>query len=227
MRYNWYLAFRRKTHGTFIVFLIGVLFLFSNANAEEITKTVNVKLFYPKKGTENGTGVPNWYYFWAGTACSYTRGSAYPWGGGSYTSGSFAIYNGNWANPVITIYNRASDAESYTYSYAGVNLNINRKGIDTLEATLEHEREHQRTDENWLSPNGIWRGKNDNDGDELPDDWEIQNAGLGFDPNNAYSFPGFPYGDDEEVWCELQAQGKSGNSSKDWADPGKNTNPPF
>jgi len=48
---------------------MGVLFLFSNANAGEVTKTVKVKLFFPRDGTENGqtqngTQLRNWYYFW-------------------------------------------------------------------------------------------------------------------------------------------------------------------
>lgn len=189
---------------------------------------VKIKLFFPKTEFQNPEKtVPNWYYYWSNTACSFIRGSSYPWGGGSYDSGTYAEYNGNWSNTVYTIYNHATGAEKYNYSYGGVNLNIDRKGIDTLEATLEHEREHQRTDEKWLSPTGVWKGKTDTDGDELPDDWENEHASFGFDPNNSYSFPNFLYGDDEEVWCELQAKGKKGNASQNWAWPGKQSDPPY
>ena len=81
-------------------------------------------------------------------------------------------------------------------------------------------------DQNWL-PGGIWHGKADSDGDELPDDWEDANAAIGYDKNNRFSFAGFPYGDDEEVYCEYAAFGTTGDSTKDWANPGKQSKDKF
>ena len=73
----------------------------------------------------------------------------------------------------------------------------------------------------------MWFGKMDFDGDELPDDWEDANASQGYDKNNRYSFSGFPYGDDEEVYCEKGAFGTTGNHNLDWANPGKQSKDKF
>ena len=68
--------------------------------------------------------------------------------------------------------------------------------------------------------------KLDTDGDELPDDWEDSHAG--FNKHNAYSFsPPFVYGDDEEVWCEMNALNERGCYDKDWANPGKQSHNPY
>lgn len=55
---------------------------------------------------------------------------------------------------------------------------------------------------------------------EIPDDWEDSHAG--FNKHNASSFsPEFVYGDDEEVWCEMNAINERGHYDKDWSNPGK------
>ena len=82
-----------------------------------------------------------------------------------------------------------------------------------------HEKTHRQVDQNWLA-GGIWNGKLDSDLDELPDDWEDANSVLGFDKTKATSFPTFPYGDDEEVYCERAAYGTTGEALQDWASPG-------
>lgn len=105
-------------------------------------------------------------------------------------------------------------------------MNVNRKGIDTLAATLVHEKEHRVVDQNWLS-GGIWNGKLDSDNDELPDDYEDAHVAEGYNKNNRFSFPTFPYGDDEEVYVEKKAYGTTGVSSEDWANPGKQSKNPF
>jgi len=89
-----------------------------------------------------------------------------------------------------------------------------------------HEKKHAEVDRNWLQ-GGIWYGKEDTDGDELPDEWEDENAALGYDKNNRYSFTDFPFGDDEEVYCEHSAFGTKGIESEDWANPGKQSKNKF
>ena len=37
---------------------------FDKTIAKEITKTVNVKYFFPKNGIQNPSGDPNWFYYW-------------------------------------------------------------------------------------------------------------------------------------------------------------------
>lgn len=185
------------------------------------------EVFFPKGATNHpGTGsgaTPNWYHYWAGTAVAgydLTSGTySYASGG----AGDYALYNGNPANPQYTIHGPAS-AGHEQYNSAG--LNVDRKGIDTLACTLVHEKTHRQVDQNWL-PGGIWHGKPDSDSDELPDDWEDANAALGYDKNNRWSFTGFPYGDDEEVYCERAAFGTTGDSTKDWANPGKQSKTKF
>jgi hypothetical protein len=81
-------------------------------------------------------------------------------------------------------------------------------------------------DQNQLS-GGIWFGKVDTDGDELPDEWEDAHASEGYDKTKASSFSGFPYGDDEEVYVEKKAYGTTGDSSQDWANPGKQSKNKF
>ncbi len=39
--------------------------------------------------------------------------------------------------------------------------------------------------------------------------------------DQSFTVHGFPYGDDEEVWCEINADGKTGTSAEDWSFEGK------
>ena len=186
------------------------------------------EVYFPKQernhpGTGSGS-TPNWHYYWAGAAVpgyDLTSGTySYADGG----AGDYAQYNGNPNNPHYTIHGPAS-AGHEQYNSAG--LNVDRKGIDTCAATLVHEKQHRQTDLDWL-PGGAWFGKTDSDGDELPDDWEDAHTAQGFDKTKASSFtPAFIYGDDEEVWCEMNALGSTGDGSKDWANPGKQSKTVF
>jgi len=104
-------------------------------------------------------------------------------------------------------------------------LTVDRKGIDTLAATLLHEKTHLQVDLKWKN-GGVWHGKADTDGDELPDEWEDAHATQGFDKTKRESFV-FPYGDDEEVYCEKQANGITGDAAQDWSNPGKQSKTVF
>ena len=127
------------------------------------------------------------------------------------------------ANPQYTINGPASAGHT---QYNSAALNVDLKGIDTLASTLVHEKTHRQIDLNWLA-GGVWHGKLDSDSDELPDDWEDANVALGYNKNLRWSFPGFPVGDDEEVYCERAAYGTTGESAKDWANPGKQSKTKF
>lgn len=186
-----------------------------------------VEIFFPKAAKNHtGTGAgttPNWFYYWAGTAVpgyDLTSGTyVYANGGAS----DYAQYNGNSANPTYSIHGPAS-AGHEMYTSAG--LAIDRKGIDTLAATLVHEKTHRQVDLNNL-PGGIWHGKADQDLDELPDEIEDAMAAQGFDKTMKVTWSTFPYGDDEEVYCEIQAKTTTGVAAKDWANPGKNSKTKF
>ena len=193
----------------------------------DVLPKAEFEVFFMKAETNHpgiGAGTtPNWYFYWAGTAVSgydLTSGTySYAAGG----AGDYAQYNGDPAAPHYTIHGPASAGHE---SYSSAGLTVDRKGIDTLACTLVHEKTHRQVDQNWL-PGGIWHGKMDTDHDELPDDWEDANAALGFDKTKATSFPTFPYGDDEEVYCERAAYGTTGDASQDWANPGKQSKTTF
>lgn len=185
------------------------------------------EVFFPKDEKNHpgiGAGTTaNWYYYWAGTAVT-----GYDLTSGTYSyatgaAGDYAQYNGNPAIPHYTIHGPASAGHE---QYTSAGLAVNRKGIDTLACTLVHEKTHRQVDQNWLA-GGVWHGKADSDGDELPDDWEDANVAIGYDKNNRFSFAGFPYGDDEEVYCEYSAYGTTGDATKDWANPGKQSKNTF
>ncbi|MFQ5456418.1 MAG: carboxypeptidase-like regulatory domain-containing protein [Nitrospirota bacterium] len=192
------------------------------------SRSKEFNIFFDKDGDEDGNGTDNWYHYWSISddgAASYNRTSAmYRYGGGSYGGSNFAGYNGNVTNPTYTVYNRASMSCAFNYSIPGYNFNNKGQGVDCVEDTLMHERSHHQVDANWQQ-GGIWEGMADSDNDELPDDWE--NTHDGFDPNNANSFTGFPYGDDEEVYGEIQGFGQTGTHTKDWANPGKQSDPSY
>ena len=196
-------------------------------NGSKIEETT-IEIFFPKAaknhpGTGGGT-TPNWYFYWAGTAVpgyDITSGT-YVYAVGA-NANDYAQYNGNSANPTYKIHGPAS-AGHEKYNQAG--LNIDRKGIDTLAATLVHEKVHRQVDIN-NKAGGIWRGKVDQDMDELPDEIEDAMMAQGFDKTKRTTWPMFPYGDDEEVYCEIQAKNTKGVAAKDWANPGKQSKTVF
>ena len=189
------------------------------------SKQHQYKVFFDKKGDDDTNTRPNWYDYWGmnGAAPSLV-GTAY--GGGSYTGSDWAQYNGNVAAPVYTVFNYASmDCDVGNYTHNGFSIAIHARGIDCVEFALAHERSHYQVDSNWLA-GGIWNGMADTDGDELPD--TVENTMTGFDSSNNYSFPGYGVaGDDEEIYSDVQALGNTGVASNDWANPGKQTIPPY
>jgi len=120
---------------------------------------------------------------------------------------------------------------------AAILFDFNKKGtgIDCVEDSIAHEINHQIVDARQFSATGAWKGLNDTDNDEIPDviengsqllsGWNLSK--LGFNPNNRYSFAGFPYGDDEEVLCEMVGMTAKGNSANDWANQGKQSDPSY
>jgi len=49
----------------FIIILFIVSFAQHSTFARKIERTVNVKYFFPKDGTQNPSGDPNWFYYWS------------------------------------------------------------------------------------------------------------------------------------------------------------------
>jgi hypothetical protein len=135
-----------------------------------------------------------------------------------------AEYNGDVDNPHFTFYDGAAGA----YQFESAGLSVDTKGIDTMAVNLKHEKTHWSIDINWRPPtadwptSGTWVGMDDNDEDQIPDVIEVAHAYLGLNPSTPSSFnPSFWLGDDEDFWCEWKARNTVGDASKDWANPGK------
>ena len=130
------------------------------------TEETYIEVFFDKAARNhpgNPINTPNWYSYSANTAVT-----EYDWPVECTVMPMEALEvmqstNGNPTTPHYTIKGPASAGQE-TYNSTG--LNVNRKGIDTLTATLKHEKQHRQTDLDWL-PGGAWFGKNDQDGDEL------------------------------------------------------------
>ena len=126
------------------------------------------------------------------------------------------------------------DSTGSPRSFPALNITLsfvkaNWEGIDSVEQTLEHEKEHVLHWRNWEPPGGVWFavygvrttgvGGNDRDADYLPNAFE-DTFGTRWDV--ARTFAGFYLsGNDNEVLCEQQAGTPSLAGSNDWAYPGK------
>lgn len=192
-------------------------------------------LFFDKNGDEDNDGTDNWWEYWPqnaeGATTIHDSWGTYRYVGGSYSSPSFATYNGNPSAPSMNVTNRSTMSCAYNYRLpltgtAVYDFSTLGSGIDCIETVLAHERRHHQTDLD-NGAGGAWNGLPDADNDELPDMIETNLASLGFDPSRANSFPAFPFGDDEEVYCDIAGYHRTGIGTNDFASPGKQTNPAF
>lgn len=189
------------------------------------------KLFFEKWGDDNMDGTPNWFEYWQKdnacpglNECKYDRFEKDY--GGYYPTLDKIIFG-----PLV-----ATSGEVVTLPVLGT-IGGNGIGIDCCYQTMAHELKHKWVAHNW-NAGGIWDGKTDKDKDELPDDWEDTYSYNGHkfnkadnDTYNVHSVdPNWgnyeSYGD-QEVLCRIEEQGKIVAKEKDWACPGKQTNPPY
>jgi hypothetical protein len=208
-----------------------------------IYRNHNYKVYFNKFGDDNGDC--QWYTIWNGCAKNWFEywkdDGAVPGLAQSY------VKYGNFSDPAIiggfsplthniTIGDAAALSDhSYTvpkvdscpgYTFPGAS------GIDLTAITLSHEGKHKTNDENWHAF-GPWFLKTDTDHDGIPDDYEASTTKT--DPKDAdtcnlagvFSAPDYANYGDDELTARLAEQGVSGVASKDWANPGKQTNIPF
>lgn len=188
------------------------------------------KLFFEKQGNYDGDDEPNWFEYWQkNNACPDLNQCEYDsaeTGFGGYSPSLDKVTLGPLAaqdNKVVTI---------PTLGACGGGL-----GIDCCYQTVAHELKHKWVADNWKA-GGIWNGKTDTDGDELPDDWEDTYTYKGHKFSKAnndtynvhlmYAHWGdyWSYGD-QEALCRIEENGKVVAAEKDWACPGKQSDPVY
>jgi hypothetical protein len=115
----------------------------STGESETIRKIINVNLFYPPEGTQNGHGVPNWYYYWKQgnvveglQAFEYNNKSYF----GEFEPVQFKLFVGN-----------SAPGESGTthivknkFSNETFEIGANGRGIDCCALVCAHEAKHMR-----------------------------------------------------------------------------------
>ncbi len=200
-----------------------------------VDKEKEFKLFFEKAADDDGNGKPNWFEYWKTDGACPTLSDLttilYDSGLGGYGS-----------------YRRSTDTVNVGDLAAGLHYSspilINgasfggAKGIDCLEEVLTHELGHKAVYENWTA-GSAWVGKVDSDDssptadhkDRLPDDFE---ALLGSSPTRVDTFDlehikneVYQYYGDNEYYVMSLANGATGVVAKDWANPGKQTDPAF
>jgi len=218
----------------------------TNGATGQISKDHEFKLFFEKKGDDDGDGDVNWFEYWGkdGAVPGLTESSVvYDASGTGYGAWS-------WTTDKLTLKPKA--AEEHYPSKLEVPAITNcpggsfggAKGIDSVMEVIVHEREHEKLWENW-NTNSVWTSTSDTDSDDptpdnkkdFPTDWlpdAYETSTTGTDPNkidscdlqtiksSVYS----NYGDNEFVAVQA-GHGKTGVADKDWANPGKQTTPKF
>ncbi len=211
---------------------------FDKAIAEEITKTVNVIYLFPKDGKQNPNNEPNWYYYWKeGGLCGITNSVHYEDRSsfGFYVPGEDRVHVCNAAPTKNT------GPETYTND-AGTSVIVTGKGIGPhcVAETIAHELMHKQIHEDWNASiiNAEKDGENDGDDYDDPDDDGIPNIkendfmGIKTDSNDPDTYNmGETYGGygDNEIRCRKEElnTGIFVDTSRDWADPGTNSEPPY
>ncbi|MGQ0644791.1 MAG: hypothetical protein ACT4O3_04800 [Elusimicrobiota bacterium] len=208
----------KQRQNNFFLLLVVVLALIQalppdTVASDEITKTVGVKYFYPKNGSQNPEGTPNWFYYWRNAlgqnASTVKYDSSIQYGSASLSN---RVRIGDNSNPGFSVpYNH-----TFLFGYPRPTLD-GKSGSDLFTSVMAHELQHI-SDFEWVNANP---GSTDSDGDFLPD---------AIDPfPNAVNGAGFS--EYTEAWRGdweykgRQAENVSMPTSLDWACPGKQWNP--
>ena len=203
-------------------------------------KTEMFKLFFPKDEDDDGDGIPNWFEYWkkdgacpslANDIVKYDPAlKSYQYG---YTKPDILFIKGKIGiGPAAAIHKNSWSANGRTFCQG-------KYGIDACENTAAHELRHKWVENQWKML-GNWWGISDSDegkqgkdyDDDLPDFLEMQ---LGTDWKNkvdtfnleSIKSACYKYYGDQEYYVSLYAEDMKGIAKKDWANPGKQTTPPY
>jgi hypothetical protein len=201
------------------------------------TKGRNFKLFFSKEGNDNGDSEPNWFEYWKADGAvpnmdQFLYDPAAAWYG-CYCSGE--LYLGSIA--AGQHYGSAIELDTYfgTESFGGPTV----KGVDSVAEIIGHELYHLWVREQWES-GGDFHGQDDSDegvpcddcDDNLPDNYEENTSHT--DPDvetDTYDLEHVKHSDyerygDNEYMAMRAGNGSRGIAIRDWANPGKQSDPP-
>jgi hypothetical protein len=213
----------------------------------DISLEKNFNLFFIKNGDDDKDKDPNWFEYWqVDDACPNLDECVYGTNlkkedMGGYDQSTDIISLGPLAATVTDIISLRLKPSSHILTLGGGGL-----GIDCCYEVVSHELKHKWVWHNNNDVDGIWVDETHSDTDELPDSFEDEywvqtDDGYGGqfkkDDNDTWDFsklyPQFPdwieYEPiaDQEVLCRIEQKGKIVASEKDWAFPGKQSNPPY
>lgn len=200
--------------------------------------SVAVILLFPKLGTQNPTSDPNWYYYWKeGSVCGITASVHYE------TNPAFGFYvpGDDHIHVCDAAPTKNTGPETYTND-AGGSITVTGVGIgpQSVAETIAHEFLHKQIYDDWhaLISAAEQDGQNDGDDYDDPDDDAIPNVkedgffGITTDKNDPDTYNmggGYSGYGDNEIRCRKKEldPGITVDTSKDWADPGTNSDPPY
>lgn len=201
----------------------------------QISKAFEFALFFEKSGDDNGDGKPNWFDYWG--ADGAVPGLIDPKVTYDATKGAGSY--GAWSPTSDKVELGPAAAETHYPGGLAIDGTTygNVKGIDSVSEVIAHELRHRTTiNVNW-GAGGAWVGKADSDFhvptnayyDKLPNDYEDT---FGTDKTKADSkdlehkkSAVYKYYGDNEFDAIVAGHGKKGVADKDWANPGKQSNP--
>ncbi|MFN8491305.1 MAG: invasin domain 3-containing protein [Caldilineaceae bacterium] len=209
----------------------------SSGATGQISKDYEFKLFFEKKGDDNGDGKPNWFDYWG--ADGAVPGLTDPRVTYDATKGAGSY--GAWSPASDKV--ELGSAAAETHYPGGLNIDGttygNVRGSDSISEVIAHELRHRTTIKvNWEA-GGAWVGKTDSDFhaptnayyDKLPNEYEdtfgtdktkTDSKDLEHKKSAVYKYYG-----DNEFDAIVAGHNKKGIADKDWANPGKQSNPAF
>jgi hypothetical protein len=199
-------------------------------------KSKAFKLFFEKSGDDDGDGTPNWFKYWKKDGASPSLNNSIV----TYNASLSGYGQYDPSADKVTISQSAAEEHYATKWSANTRTFGGAKGINCVEEVVKHELRHKWCSDNWKS-GGSWVGKTDSDKgvptasyhDDLPDDFETgQNDGYDTSKTDTFDLENnkssvYKYYGDQEYYVVVFANGAQGEATKDWANPGKQSDPAY
>lgn len=198
----------------------------------------NFKLFFNKSGDDDGDSEPNWFEYWTLDGAvpnieQFLYDPTATWYG-CYCSGKLYLGSsaaGQHYGSAITL-----NTHFGTESFGGPTV----KGVDSAAEIIGHELYHLWVRDQWQS-GGEFHGEDDSDegvpctdcDDNLPDDYETNTSHTDpDDETDTYDLEHKKHSDykrygDNEYMAMRAGDGSRGIAIRDWANPGKQSDPPY